>query len=62
MIEIKNVKKDYVLGNTIVHALRGIDFVVSPPSGPRSATKQFSGHNTLHHNNTAPFLHPAPSR
>ena len=29
MIEIKGVKKDYALGDTIVHALRGIDFTVS---------------------------------
>ncbi|MBI5207237.1 MAG: ABC transporter ATP-binding protein [Candidatus Firestonebacteria bacterium] len=28
MIEIKNVKKDYTLGETMVHALRGIDFMV----------------------------------
>lgn len=29
MIEIKALKKDYALGKTIVHALRGIDFSVS---------------------------------
>ncbi len=29
MIEIKGLKKDYALGDTTVHALRGIDFVVS---------------------------------
>jgi putative ABC transport system ATP-binding protein len=29
MIEVKNVKKNYTLGNTIVHALRGVDFTVS---------------------------------
>ncbi|MBI5417546.1 ABC transporter ATP-binding protein [Candidatus Poribacteria bacterium] len=29
MIEIKNVKKDYTLGETMVHALRGIDFMVA---------------------------------
>lgn len=29
MIEIKDVKKDYELGKTVVHALRGIDFFVA---------------------------------
>src|SRR3989338_52427 len=29
MIEIKGLKKDYFLGNTKVHALRGIDFYVT---------------------------------
>ncbi len=29
MIEIKGLKKDYALGNTVVHALRGIDLRVS---------------------------------
>jgi len=28
MIEIKGLKKDYALGKTVVHALRGIDFTV----------------------------------
>ncbi|MGA1826444.1 MAG: ABC transporter ATP-binding protein [bacterium] len=29
MIEIKDLKKDYALGKTVVHALRGIDFSVA---------------------------------
>jgi len=30
IIEIKNLKKDYLLGETIVPALRGVDFFVEP--------------------------------
>jgi len=29
MIEIQGLKKDYTLGKTIVHAIRGIDLTVS---------------------------------
>ena len=28
IIEMKNIKKDYPLGETVVHALRGVDFSV----------------------------------
>ena len=44
MIEMKDIRKEYPLGETVVHALRGIDLSVQEGGfisiiGPRSAAR-----------------------